>query len=376
MRDFNSLKIAVAGTGYVGLSIATLLSQHHQVTAVDIIPEKVELINNKKSPIQDDYIEKYLEEKNLNLTATLDAEEAYGNSNFGNKLQNYAVQEILKKEGLNTVNIVNVPCLNNNKVNHTEVIKLYIKGWFRYILKGDKIKDCVDPKDPKERKKNFLEFNKKIANSKHFFSFSRLQEFNKYDYYFVGSDQIWNPIYGGLSDLDLLTFTQKKKIAISASFGIEEIPLDYKGRVEQYISKFDAISVREEAAKSIIERITNRQDVEVLIDPTMMLQKEEWDRIVKKPKEMLPDKYIVCYFLGTETKEYISAIHKIAAEKDCEIIDLSNLESEFYCCGPSEFVYLIKTAEFVCTDSFHASVFSILYNRPFLVFDRNGKHLG
>ena len=158
----------------------------------------------------------------------------YGNSNFGNKLQNYAVQEILKKEGLNTVNIVNVPCLNNKKVNNIEVLKLYIKGWLRYILKGDKIKDCVDPKDPKERKKNFLEFNKKIANSKHFFSFSRLQEFDKYDYYFVGSDQIWNPIYGGLSDLDLLTFTQKKKIAISASFGIEEIPLDYKGRVKQY----------------------------------------------------------------------------------------------------------------------------------------------
>lgn len=82
MRDFNSLKIAVAGTGYVGLSIATLLSQHHQVTAVDIIPEKVELINNQKSPIQDDYIEKYLEEKNLNLTATLDAEEAYKDADF------------------------------------------------------------------------------------------------------------------------------------------------------------------------------------------------------------------------------------------------------------------------------------------------------
>ena len=82
MIDFNSLKIAVAGTGYVGLSIATLLSQHHQVTAVDIIPEKVELINNKKSPIQDDYIEKYLEEKNLNLTATLDAEEAYKDADF------------------------------------------------------------------------------------------------------------------------------------------------------------------------------------------------------------------------------------------------------------------------------------------------------
>lgn len=82
MREFKELKIAVAGTGYVGLSIATLLSQHHQVTAVDIVPEKVELINNKKSPIQDDYIEKYLAEKDLNLTATLDAKEAYSDADF------------------------------------------------------------------------------------------------------------------------------------------------------------------------------------------------------------------------------------------------------------------------------------------------------
>ena len=75
-------KIAVAGTGYVGLSIATLLSQHHQVTAVDIIPEKVDMLNNRKSPIQDDYIEKYLVEKELNLTATLDAKVAYSDADF------------------------------------------------------------------------------------------------------------------------------------------------------------------------------------------------------------------------------------------------------------------------------------------------------
>ena len=72
MKDFENLRIAVAGTGYVGLSIATLLAQHHKVTAVDVVPEKVELINNKKSPIQDEYIEKYLSEKELHLTATLD----------------------------------------------------------------------------------------------------------------------------------------------------------------------------------------------------------------------------------------------------------------------------------------------------------------
>ena len=82
MRNFNDIKIAVAGTGYVGLSIATLLSQHHHVTAVDVIPEKVEKLNNKISPIQDDYIEKYLAEKPLNLVATLDGKSAYKDADF------------------------------------------------------------------------------------------------------------------------------------------------------------------------------------------------------------------------------------------------------------------------------------------------------
>ena len=82
MRDFKDIKVAVAGTGYVGLSIATLLSQHHHVTAVDVIPEKVEKLNNKISPIQDDYIEKYLAEKPLNLVATLDGKSAYSDADF------------------------------------------------------------------------------------------------------------------------------------------------------------------------------------------------------------------------------------------------------------------------------------------------------
>ena len=80
--DTKELKIAVAGTGYVGLSIATLLSQHHQVTAVDVIPEKVDMLNRKQSPIQDEYIEKYLSEKSLNLTATLDGAKAYSDADF------------------------------------------------------------------------------------------------------------------------------------------------------------------------------------------------------------------------------------------------------------------------------------------------------
>ena len=82
MKELNEITIAVAGTGYVGLSIATLLSQHHRVLAVDVIPEKVEKINNRISPIQDDYIEKYLAEKELELTATLDGAAAYREADF------------------------------------------------------------------------------------------------------------------------------------------------------------------------------------------------------------------------------------------------------------------------------------------------------
>ena len=82
MKDFKDLKIAVAGTGYVGLSMATLLAQHHEVTAVDVVPEKIDLINHRQSPIQDDYIEQYLREKPLRLTATLDADMAYKDADF------------------------------------------------------------------------------------------------------------------------------------------------------------------------------------------------------------------------------------------------------------------------------------------------------
>ena len=82
MKEFNNLKIAVAGTGYVGLSIAILISQSHKVTAVDIVPEKVEQINNRKSPIQDEYIERYLAKKELELTAAMDEKEAYTDADY------------------------------------------------------------------------------------------------------------------------------------------------------------------------------------------------------------------------------------------------------------------------------------------------------
>ncbi len=298
----------------------------------------------------------------------------YGNLNFGNKLQNYAVQEVLKSEGIDTTNICNVPCLNNRQNDIIKVLKFYLIGFIRRMKDGDKIISCIDPNDPRERKQHFLEFNDRIHNSKHFFSFRRLKEFDGFDYYFVGSDQIWNPQYGGLSDLDLLIFTSSKKIAISASFGTESFDEESISKIEQYISKFDAISVRESTAKVTIEKYTRRHDVQVLVDPTMMLSREEWDKVIKKPSKWKEGRYVTCYFLGTETEEYKNAIKDFAERNNCTIVDLSKSSSQLYSSGPSEFVYLIKNATAVFTDSFHASAFSIIYNTPFVVFNRNGKY--
>lgn len=207
--------------------------------------------------------------------------------------------------------------------------------------------------------------------------------FGTYASYYSG--KYYSPIYSSYGLTGIYGLTRDNTSFISDSFwpmvfaqtgliGTVTFPSSCETKVKQCLSTFDAISVREEAAKRIVEENTGRTDVEVLIDPTMMLCPEDWDRVIKKPKDLTNKRYVVCYFLGTLTDEYRTAISQLAEREECTIVDLSNAESSYYCCGPSEFVYLIKNAVYVCTDSFHASVFSILYNRPFVVFNRNGKH--
>ena len=191
-----------------------------------------------------------------------------------------------------------------------------------------------------------------------------------------GSDQVWNPKFDRLSDVDLLSFaTPEQRISFSASFGISELPEDTKEKVKRELENFKAISVREDSGKEIIENITKRKDIEVLVDPTMLLTAEEWDKVLKKPDQLKTDKYILNYFLGNLSEERKQEIEKIAKENNCEIINILDKNSPFYKTGPSEFLYLEKNAFLICTDSFHSSVFAILYNRPFVVFDREDSNV-
>ena len=284
--------------------------------------------------------------------------------NFGNRLQNYAVQETFKKYNLMAETVLNCHHLTQ----------------IRYLIKY-----------PKKIAKKFLFFRPKFARHNKFVNFDKkyikkskyniyknnipkkiLQE---YDYYITGSDQVWNPNFGRTSDIDFLTFLPKeKRNAISASFGISDIPETYKEKYKKNLSEMNLISVREDRAKEIIEELTGRKDVEVLVDPTMLLTANEWDKIAKKPTKLKKKKYILNYYLGEMSEERKNIINKVAKENNCEIINLMDERNSLYASGPSEFLYLIKNAFLVCTDSFHGVVFSIIYNTPFIIFNRKDKN--
>lgn len=282
-------------------------------------------------------------------------------NNYGNRLQNYAVQEIIKKNGGNPVTIKNNVRLNNKVKRY-----IFIKKYISFIQKSIKEKIFRD----RSRRLLFEKFNENIEFShKLVTAYSDIN--NDYDFFVVGSDQVWKPNYGRLSDLDLLTFTvYEKKIAFSASFGIDELPERYKERASKALMDFKAISVREDAGKKIVEELTGRKDVEVLIDPTMLLTAKEWDKVAKKPKQLRGNRYILNYFLGNLSEERKKEIDRIAIENGCEVINILDKNSAFYKTGPSEFLYLEKNAFLICTDSFHSSVFAILYNKPFIIFNR------
>lgn len=280
-----------------------------------------------------------------------------GFDNYGNRLQNYALQETIKKIGFDPITINNQPFSNTRK------------HYFIRKLKNIKFKDNYS--DDKNRRRNFVLFNKKINITTKLISpfKSRYKDIKTY---VVGSDQVWNPYISRLRSVDLLDFKGvNKKIAYSASFSVEDIPDNIKEYTKSQLEKFNAISVREYSGKKIVEKLTNKKDVEVLVDPTLLLSSEEWEKIAKKPEFHEKRKYILLYFLGNLSKERKRVIENFARENECEIINILDRNSEYYSCGPSEFLYLEKNAFLICTDSFHSSVFAFIFNKPFIIFRRD-----
>ena len=285
--------------------------------------------------------------------------------NFGNRLQNYALQKYLEKMDIKSETFLNNTGYNSIIIYHIKKILKFTKHTLLYILKGNQ---------ESLRILKFMNFNKKINYSRYILNNDKYSESveKKYDYFIAGSDQIWNLNYPENNIIYFLGFIKNnyKKISYAASFGASNIPISIDQRIPKWISEIQFISVREESGKEIVKKISNRDDSVVLLDPTMLLDKNTWNNIEKKPKKFREKKYILTYFLGNQSDNRKKEIKRIAKENDCSIIDLMDPSDQYYAIDPSEFLYLEKNAFLICTDSFHSCVFGLIYNVPFIVFER------
>lgn len=275
-----------------------------------------------------------------------------GDYNFGNKLQNYALIKFIEDNFNCTCCTIWTSDIKDNN---------YLKKFLRFILKS---KGYL-------RERNFKRFNKYLKIKK--YAINNIKD--ECDKYIIGSDQVWNyndPIFSSYKYFALFS-APKKNISYAASFGVSEIESNYVEIFKNGLSNIEQISVRESSGKKIVEKITGRKDVQLVIDPTMLLDANEWNKISRKPKKHKNEKFILNYFLGNLTSDKKNEINRIAKENNCIIINILEKGDPYYTCGPSEFLWLVKNSFLVCTDSFHASVFSILFNRPFIVFDRDDK---
>lgn len=268
--------------------------------------------------------------------------------NFGNSLQNYAVQRVLNELGYNAETII----YDSNTLK--QKIKRKVKRLLRPNQLSVKKETCFD---------RFEHDHLRISKFKNLCTHNDQAE-ERYYRYIVGSDQVWNPSWYNDTQKKayLLTFTDKnKKIAFSASFGLQELPNDWKEWFKRGLSDFSEISVREDAGVRIIKHLIGK-DIESIIDPTLLLNLNDWRKIEKKPESFIEKRYILKYFLSPPTEKANLVLDNVPLE----VIDLMSLGV-----GPSEFLWLFDHADLILTDSFHACVFSFLFSKPFIVYDRN-----
>lgn len=313
----------------------------------------------------------------------------YRNKNFGGLLQAYALQKVIESESdckceQISYAISKTPIKQRilNAIKYmplSKIITLIVVDMFWekiiHLLSASEMNELT-----KERKKAFELFEKNIPHSKDIYTYQNIGKCGQvYGVYVVGSDQIWN------AGIDLETFLLKfvsntaKKISYAASSG----GVDFKGREKKLIKEelinFDAISVREISLGKQLNDLTNLR-IQTVIDPVFLLTRKEWNNIAEVPSMKEP--YILCYLLGNSKKQRKIA-EMVSKRMECKLVvfpyivdnsfhwyDLKFGDVRDYTSGPKQFLGLIRDAEFIITDSFHAMAFSVIFEKKFCVFSR------
>ncbi len=305
------------------------------------------------------------------------------NQNYGNRLQNFALSDFIRKS-----TEADVFTIRNRGFVDYSYVKGYDKGKIENCLKqtwvGDrligKVRKKRDRKDTlfdlkEERVRRFGEFNAKYINFTSFeLSSFKLKDrrLKKFDLFITGSDQVWNPQFQRATQIDFLQFAPSgKRISYAASIGIMSIPESRQRLFGNFVSGIKHIALRQETAGDMIERFFRRKAT-VVLDPTLLLTSNDWRKIAKKPDIKLPEHYALVYFLGEISDGQRELFLKYVHAKNWEILYLNDVEQwNLYTISPDEFVYLFYRAEAVFTDSYHGTIFSILFHRDFWVFRRD-----
>lgn len=301
-----------------------------------------------------------------------------GYSNYGNRLQNYALQKTLESLGFFVETII----IDNERSNKNLFIRLKENKKDKIVKNTlNKINNFINRKEFAQstqiRTEIFKNFSKTHIKETDFsISINSVPEklSDEYDYFITGSDQVWNPYFPIGQELYFITFAPKnKRISYAPSFGISELSDEVKPKYRKWLNEIEFLSVRENDGASIIKELTGRES-KVLVDPTLLLTKKEWIEIASATTNNYDKKFLLTYFLGGIPREFQKQITDIANNHDLQIINLGDIkEKDTYRTGPSEFIDYINKCSIFCTDSFHGAVFAILLEKPFIVYERIGK---
>lgn len=311
----------------------------------------------------------------------------YFKNNYGSMLQAYATKKILDNNNIpnETINIDNNVDFKKGKR------KYYISQLFNFKFIKSKfgmIKLKLDKKIVKDlgnniaiRTKKYNEFRKEFNLSKNVSTYKELGQMaeEKYSDIIVGSDQLWLPV-NVVADYYTLNWVPEEinKISYATSFGVSSVPSKYNDKYNYFLNRIDHVSIREDTGVKLAKELSNL-DAKLVCDPTILLTKDEWEEVAAKDR-IIEDKYILCYFLGSNI-EHRKFAERLKEKTGYKIVSLNHADEYVkysdvfaditpYDIGPKEWINLIKNAEYVCTDSFHGTVFSLIYNKIFFNFRR------
>ncbi len=311
----------------------------------------------------------------------------YDNHNYGSMLQAYATYVKFNELGYDSEFV----CYQK-KLSVVEKIKwlprflnkYLMKEKFRLLEKKIQLKKYPDIKEQDGvRQKAYDRFPQKYLKGKvsnPYIGFKALQQGSKnYDVVVAGGDQLWIPA-GLPTNFYNLMFADEsvRRVSYSTSFGVTEVPFYQKKRTIEYLNKIQMLGVREKSGAELIKRLTGRE-ASVVLDPTLLLNREEWEDAVPI-KPVIEGDYIFCYFLGSNS-EHRKAAEELAKKTGLPMYDMPHIDefvpgdvqfmaNHLYDIDPEQFMNLIRHAKYICTDSFHCSVFSIIHHKHFIAFDR------